>query len=304
MVAKIIPNHASGFGNICAYTMDREKAKIIHSEGIRTGTSLFIAEQLNMYANSNSRVKYPVGHIVLSFSKELNGKLSDNLQKFIAMDYLTKMDIKNTAIAIVAHSDKSHPHLHILYSKTDFNGRKINDSHSKLKSLKAVNEINIKYNLKNERINSPFTDSKSKYYIAKKEIKYAIHNTIYGKSKVGNWDDLQKLLSLKGIHIEFKTKGNSNEIQGVSFSKDGFRFKGSEISREFSSSKIEQTFQANKEVSISLNNISLVTPIASDFENTRERRISFKPFFDIPSGIHPEQEDENQRKKRKRKLKY
>jgi len=215
MVAKIIPNHASGFANICTYTLDREKAKIIHSEGIRLGTPQFIAEQLNMYANSNGRVKYPVGHIVISFSKELNGKLSDNVQKFIAMDYLTKMDIKNTAMVIVSHSDKSHPHLHILFSKLDFDNRKINDSHSKLKSLKAVNELNVKYGLKNERINSPFTDSKSKYYIAKKEIKYAIHNAINGKSKVGNWNDLQRILSVKGIQTEFKTKSDSNEIQGV-----------------------------------------------------------------------------------------
>jgi hypothetical protein len=304
MVAKIIPNHASGFANICAYTMDREKAKIIHTEGIRLGSSQFIAEQLNMYANSNNRVKYPVGHIVLSFSKELNGKLSDNLQKFIAMDYLTKMDIKNTAITIVAHSDKSHPHLHILYSKTDLNGQKINDSHSKLKSLKAVNELNIKYRLKSERINSPFTDSKSKYYIAKKEIKYAIHNAVYGKNQVNSWNDLQKYLSLKGIQTEFKTKGNSNEIQGVSFSKDGFRFKGSEIGREFSFSKIEQTFQTNRETSNSLSNISPVTPIASDFEKSKEFKPSLGSIFEFGAGIQSEQEDENQRKKRKRKLKY
>lgn len=304
MVAKIIPNHASGFANICAYTMDREKAKIIHSEGIRLGSSQFIAEQLNMYANSNNRVKYPVGHIVLSFSKELNGKLSDNVQKFIAMDYLTKMDIKNTAIAIVAHSDKSHPHLHILYSKNDFNGRKINDSHSKLKSLKAVNELNIKYGLKNERINSPFTGSKSRYYIAKKELKYAIHNAIHGKSKVGNWNDLQKYLNLKGIHTEFKTKGNSNEIQGVSFSKDGFRFKGSEISREFSFSKIEQTFQANKEVSNSLNNIFQVIPVISESVKSKEQNQALNLIFDLASGIQPEKENENLQKKRKRKLKY
>lgn len=304
MVVKIIPNHASGFSNICSYTMDREKAKIIHSEGIRIGTSQFIAEQLNMYANSSNRVKYPVGHIVLSFSKELNGKLSDNLQKFIAMDYLTKMGIKNTALAIVAHSDKSHPHLHILYSKIDFDNRKINDSHSKLKSLKAVYELNIKYDLKNERINSPFTDSKSKYYIAKKEIKYAIHNTIHGKSKVENWDDLQKLLCLKGIQTEFKTKGNSSEIQGVSFSKDGFRFKGSEIGREFSFSKIEQTFQANKEVSNLLSDIFQVTPVVSESVKSKEQNLALNLIFNLAAGVQPEQENENQLKKRKRKLKY
>lgn len=304
MVAKIIPNHASGFGNIFDYTMDREKAKIIHSEGIRIGTPQFIAEQLNMYANSNNRVKYPVGHIVLSFSKELNGKLSDNVQKFIAMDYLTKIGIKNTAMAIIAHSDKSHPHVHILYSKVDFDNRKINDSHSKLKSLKAVNELNIKYNLKSERINSPFTDSKSKYYIAKKEIKYAIQNAIYGKNKVINWNDLQKVLGLKGISTEFKTKGNSSEIQGVSFSKNDFRFKGSEISREFSFAKIEQTFQSTRELPNSIKSDIPEPTVISALDNSKERNISLNPIFDLVSGIHPEQENENQQKKRKRKLKY
>src|SRR5690606_10675025 len=105
-------------------------------------------------------------------------------------------------------------------------------------------------------------------------------------------------------HTEFKTKGNSSEIQGVSFSKDGFRFKGSEVGREFSFSKIEHTFQDNKEVSNSLNNIFQVTPIASDFDNSKDRNISFNPIFDLASGIQPEQEHENQQKKRKRKLKY
>ncbi|MFD1165232.1 relaxase/mobilization nuclease domain-containing protein [Sphingobacterium daejeonense] len=304
MVAKIIPNHASGFGNICGYTMDRDKAKIIHSEGIRLGPSKFIAEQLNMYANSNNRVKYPVGHIVLSFSKELNGKLSDNVQKFIAMDYLTKMNIKNTAFVIVAHSDKSHPHLHILFSKTDYNSQKMNDSHSKLKSLKAINELNIKYDLRTERINSPFTDSKSKYYIAKKEIKYAIQNAIYGKNKVNNWNDLQKVLGLKGISTEFKTKGNSSEIQGVSFSKNEFRLKGSEISREFSFSKIEQIFQSTRELPNSIKNDIPTPTIVSALDTSKERNISLNPIFDLVSGIQPEQENENQQKKRKRKLKY
>jgi hypothetical protein len=302
MVAKIIPNHSSSFGNICTYTIEREKAKVIHSEGIRLGTSQLMAEQLNMYANSNSRVKYPVGHIVLSFSKELNGKLSDNVQKFIAMDYLTKMNIKNTALVIVAHSDKSHPHLHILYSKVDFDNQKINDSHSKLKSLKAVNEINSKYGLKKELLNTPFTQSKSKYYTAKKEIKYAIHNAIHGKNKVDNWNDLVKYLALKGVQTEFKTKGNSDEIQGVSFSKGDFRFKGSEIDREFSYSKIEQIFGSNKSSSLEIKT-DIQTPAIEPVKSV-ELSISLSNLFELGTGIQPEQEDENKRKKRKRKLNY
>ena len=57
---------------------------------------------------------------------------------------------------------------------------------------------------------------KSKY-----EIYTAVKNEI-GKSK--NWRQLQERLAEKGITVRFKYKGQTSEIQGVSFSKGEYTY--------------------------------------------------------------------------------
>ena len=47
----------------------------------------------------------------------------------------------------------------------------------------------------------------------------------------------------RGITIRFKYKGQTSEIQGVSFSKGEYTFKGSEIDRSFSFSKLDKCFR-------------------------------------------------------------
>lgn len=49
-------------------------------------------------------------------------------------------------------------------------------------------------------------------------------------------------VSGKGITVRFKYKGQTGEIQGVSFSKGEYTFKGSEIDRNFSFSKLDKCF--------------------------------------------------------------
>ena len=57
-----------------------------------------------------------------------------------------------------------------------------------------------------------------------------------------NWQQLQERLAEKGITIRFKYKGQTSEIQGISFSKGEYTFKGSEIDRSFSFSKLDKCF--------------------------------------------------------------
>src|SRR5690606_5144142 len=97
MIAKIIKSNA-GFSASLDYCLNRKEAKIIHSDGVRLGDSKFMAKQFDLLAKGNDRIKKPLGHIVLSYSKDLDGKLSDNLMGLIARDYLGKMGISNTAL--------------------------------------------------------------------------------------------------------------------------------------------------------------------------------------------------------------
>lgn len=146
MIAKIIKTNAS-FSASLDYCLNREKASIIHSDGVRIGSPEFMAKQFELLASSNNRMENsPLGHIVLSFSKDLNGKISDNMMSLIAKDYLLRMGIKDTSLLVIRHDDRKHPHCHIVYSKISYvHNRKLKEDYINLKSLKAVREINQKY---------------------------------------------------------------------------------------------------------------------------------------------------------------
>ncbi|MGG6546857.1 UNVERIFIED_CONTAM: relaxase/mobilization nuclease domain-containing protein, partial [Prevotella sp. 15_C9] len=94
---------------------------------------------------------------------------------------------------------------------------------------------------------------KSKY-----EIYNAVKNEI-GKSK--NWQQLQERLAEKGITIRFKYKGQTSEIQGVSFSKGEYTFKGSEIDRNFTFSKLDKCFGDVGQTTAGSNKQTVTAPI-------------------------------------------
>ncbi|OYD42258.1 relaxase/mobilization nuclease domain-containing protein [Sphingobacterium cellulitidis] len=303
MIAKIIKTNAS-FSSSLDYCLNREKASIIHSDGVRIGSPEFMAKQFDILASSNDRMKNsPLGHIVLSFSKDLNGKITDNMMNLIAKDYLLNMGIKDTAVLVIRHEDRKHPHCHIIYSKIDYvNSKKLKEDYIKLKSLKAVREINQKYGFNNNQYQTPFTESKNRYYQTKKEVSYYLHQGISGKYPCKNWNELQQYLNQKGIHVEFKTKGKSDIIQGVSFSKDEFKFKGSELGLSYS--KIEDQF-SQSQLFNDFTSISHVNNLEGNdihHKMTKHDESILSILLGPDLGISGDQDDE-QMKKRKRKMK-
>jgi hypothetical protein len=62
---------------------------------------------------------------------------------------------------------------------------------------------------------------------------------------VKNWKQLISELRKAGIETEFKTKGNTDEIQGVRFQKNGYLYNGSKADKMFSCSKIDYQLNQN-----------------------------------------------------------
>ncbi|MES2275185.1 MAG: hypothetical protein V4592_04130 [Bacteroidota bacterium] len=78
------------------------------------------------------------------------------------------------------------------------------------------------------------------------KLKYELHDTIKGAiKKVDSITELKNELAKQGIDTYFKFKGSTTEIQGVSFGKGKYKFKGSEIDRSLSYGKITQAIQQN-----------------------------------------------------------
>ena len=53
-------------------------------------------------------------------------------------------------------------------------------------------------------------------------------------------------LKRQGVEVHFSHRGQTDEIQGVVFTKNGYHFNGSKVDRRFSYSKIDAALQRNR----------------------------------------------------------
>ncbi len=70
--------------------------------------------------------------------------------------------------------------------------------------------------------------------------------------KARNWKQFEKGLAKKGIALQFKYAGNTDKVQGISFIKGAFTFKGSELDRSMGFSKLDNLFQVNSGINTAL----------------------------------------------------
>ena len=238
MIGKI--KKGSGFKGCVNYVMGKEQAVLLHAEGVLAESSRDIIRSFCIQTEMHPGLKKPVGHIALSYSAVDAPKLTDEKMIQLAQEYMREMKITDTQYIIVRHQDREHPHMHIVFNRIDNNGKTISDKNDMYRNEQVCKKLKTKHGLyfakgkeqvKQHRLREP---DKSKY-----EIYTAVKNEI-GKSR--NWQQLQRQMEEKGIGIHFKYKGQTDEVQGISFSKGEYTFKGSEIDRNFSYSKLDKYF--------------------------------------------------------------
>ena len=71
--------------------------------------------------------------------------------------------------------------------------------------------------------------------------KYEIHNAVNDAFKVADsWQKFKSELEKRGVHLELVYKDKERtKVQGIRFCKDGYSFKGTQISREYSFDKLD-----------------------------------------------------------------
>ena len=242
-MAKIVKG--SDFKGVVDYILDKNKGtKTVACDGLFMENKDTIAMSFNVQSQMNSKVAKPVGHIALSFSKEDEPHLTDRAMAGIALDYMEQMGIRNTQYLIARHFDKEHPHVHIAYNRIDNDGNTISDRNERLCSTRICKELTLKYdlymsngkeNVKRNRLKEPDRTRYELYDILKTEV-----------GRCGNWNVLVANLKRQGVEVRFKHKGQTNEIQGVVFTKNGYHFNGSKVDRRFSYSKIDAALQRNR----------------------------------------------------------
>ena len=243
MIAKIIKG--TNFGGVINYMLSKceGEAKILQANGVRCSSSSDMAHDFNLQASMRPNVQKPVCHTILSFPASDAERLTDEMMVKIANEYLTKMGYGDTQSLIVRHSDRQHPHLHICINRIGNDGKTISDRNEKYRSTKICRELTERYGL---TIGEGKKAVNRQRLRGEDKLRYETFDAIKAvlpKSK--NWKDFVLGLEQQGIATRFKTKGNTDVVQGIIFEKNGCCFSGSKIDRSCSFSRINAEIERN-----------------------------------------------------------
>ena len=103
-----------------------------------------------------------------------------------------------------------------------------------MRGKKIAQKPTLKYGLK-EAVSKNLSLTNLEALNEKEANKYVIYQAISESlPNCRNLDDLKEKLMKKKIQTLYKYKGQTNELQGISFKIGNFKYKGSEIDRKFS----------------------------------------------------------------------
>ena len=121
-----------------------------------------------------------------------------------------------------------------------------------------------------------------------------------------DWKALLAHLKKQDIGVRFKYKGNSQEVQGIIFEKNGYHFNGSKVDRGFSYSKIDFALQQNdrehgQQMQGTMNLISNVASVTSEITNNLfEGGLGlFQTHGPVPAEVSNTLDKKKKKKKRK-----
>ena len=251
MIAKIIKG--TNFSGVVSYMLSKREGqvKVLQTNGVRSSLPNDIAHDFNLQVSMRSSVQKPVCHTILSFSTHDSERLTDATMVKIANEYLHKMGYGDTQSLIVRHSDRKHPHLHICINRIGNNGKTISDHNEKYRSTKICRELTERYGLTIGEGKQEVNRSRLRGEDKLQYERFDAIKSILPQSQT--WKDFVAGLEQQDITTRFKTKGNTNVVQGIIFEKDGCSFSGSKIDRTCSFSRLNAEIERNSHIQEQIN---------------------------------------------------
>lgn len=241
MIGKIM--QGKYFAGLIKYVFNKEKSYLLDSDGVLLSSIPDIISSFETQSQMRPSLGNKVGHISLSFSPKDKERLTDEYMTDIANEYLKGMRTIDTQYLIVRHNDREHPHCHIVFNRVNDFGQTIKDSNNFHRNIEICRDITLshklyipqgKENVKIDRLREPY---KTKFEI------WQVLKDILNKAR--SWEELKASLHHQNIDILFKYKGTTQEVQGITFTKGKYSFKGSAIDRSFSYAKIDRQIKNN-----------------------------------------------------------
>jgi hypothetical protein len=239
MVIKILKTSGSTFSavNYNENKNDKGKGELLHTENMEAiNGSLAKKEDIKNYlklvSEANTHVKNPVFHAVISCKGR---EMSHEQLKNVGIEYMHHMGYKNSPFLIYGHNDNANNHIHIVSSRVNLDGKKIDQSYERIRSQAFLRDRGLAHTVHPDqgmKLASSFNYTTSGQIIAllqSKGFKARIKDDVVeliadGKSTkipkeiYSNWigeGDKQRIHQLKAIFLKY------NSGQGFdTFSKD------------------------------------------------------------------------------------
>ncbi|NLR58889.1 relaxase/mobilization nuclease domain-containing protein [Chitinophaga polysaccharea] len=240
MISKVITGKS--FYGCCRYVCaDEQRAEILEAEGVRDYSYRHMGNDFEMSRQQLPDKRKAVFHGILSFYP--GEQLTNEALTQIGREYLEKLGVTNTQYVITKHTDTDHLHLHIIANLVNNRGKVILDNWIGLRGKKAAQQLTQKYQLIpaiEKKIALTNLQALNQEEVARYEIFQAIEAVLL---RCKTLPTLEKELMKKGIDVQYKYKGDTQQLQGISFKKGLYAFKGSSIDRKYSIAGLQKSMQ-------------------------------------------------------------
>ena len=235
MIGKL--KKGASYGGCILYVTGKDEAKILASDGVLLGTNAEMTQSFELQRQLNPRIKKPVGHIALSFKPEDKPRLTDEFMAKIAIEYMQMMGITDAQFIIVRHHNTNNPHCHIVYNRINNDGKLISDRNDYRRNEQVTKALKSKYGF---TYGTDKSNTNTRKLRNAERAKYEIHNAVKSALRMADsWDEFKSELAKRGVHLEFVYMDKEQtKVQGIRFCKDGYSFKGTQISRDYSFGKL------------------------------------------------------------------
>ena len=145
-------------------------------------------------------------------------------------------------LAKLSHHNTDNPHCHIVYNRINNEGKLLSGRNDYRRNEQVTKALKSRYGL---TYGTDKSNTNTRKLRNAERAKYEIHNAVNDALEVADsWQKFKNELAKRGVHLELVYKDKERtKVQGIRFCKDGYSFKGTQISRGYSFGKLNARFE-------------------------------------------------------------
>ncbi len=248
MVAKV--RLGGNFSNSVRYLLEGRKtenqqvvekhAEVLAANGIRLGNVTQMSADFTRQHALNPDLKRAVWHVALSFSRDDESQLNNIKMAELAELYMTRLGIDpaQTQWLLVRHSDREHPHVHLLLNRVKQHGGTIDagfcQSRSRSAAIAIAHEQGLTLSVSRPMAKKPtHQETESEWRTAKRVIYKALAQELAHSASLSS---LASRLEQYDIQVHRYPANAESDVDttGVIFEHNGQFVKASQADRGFS----------------------------------------------------------------------